>query len=201
MRRVEGVSENRIGAVFIAMSVDGFIATRDHGLKWLDAVQREGEDYGYQEFVSSIDAVLLGRRTFEIMQSLTSENPFQVPVYVASRSQNATRESAVKFQNINWVSSDLPTLFQQLRASGINRVYVDGGQLIQSALAHDLISEMCISVIPVLLGDGVPLFQGGALKLASIRSLQLSSAKSFESGLVQLRYKINDPHQSPGRRS
>ncbi|KXH76424.1 MAG: diacylglycerol kinase [Candidatus Thorarchaeota archaeon SMTZ-45] len=142
--------------IYIATSLDGFIATNDGGLDWLDEIPNpEKSDFGFAEFMSGIDAILMGRRTFE--KVLTSGLwPYEKPVYVLSKSKvDVPKELESKVKTINGNPKEL---VDRLKELGHQNLYVDGGITIQSFLEEDLIDEMIITRVPVLLGNGIPLF-------------------------------------------
>jgi dihydrofolate reductase len=165
--------------VFIAMSLDGYIAGPDEDLAFLDAVAQEDEDYGYVAFIQTVDSIVWGRKTIEKVLSFEGPFPYEgLACYAVSRSRQ------------DWPSpiqacADPFALLAELRQQSGQDIYLDGGQLIQAFLAQNLVDEMQISVIPTLLGGGTPLF--GALTAA--QNWILLSAKSFSSGVVQLHYR------------
>ena len=142
--------------VYIATSLDGFIATSDGNLDWLYEIPNpDGSDYGYGEFMSNIDAIVMGRNTFE--QVLTfGEWPYDKPVFVLSNSLTELPKDVLNQAEI--VSGELKTIVNQLKLRGYNNLYIDGGATIQSFLKEDLIDEMIITRFPILLGNGFPLF-------------------------------------------
>lgn len=142
-------------SVFIASSIDGFIATKDDGLQWLEAYENpSGSDHGYSEFMRRIDAIVMGRRTYEVVLDFGSW-PYEVPVYVLSSTHSD--DTRVQF-----VKGGARAAVQAAEANGHERLYVDGGKTIQGFLEADLIDEMIITTIPIVLGSGVPLFASAA---------------------------------------
>lgn len=142
--------------VYIATSLDGFIATPDGGLDWLfDIPNPDQSDYGYSEFMGGIDAIVMGRNTFEKVLTF-SDWPYNKPVFVLSNSLTAVPEPIVAQAEI--VKGDIKSLVNQLHQRGYQNLYVDGGKIIQSFLKADLIDEMIITRVPILLGNGLPLF-------------------------------------------
>ena len=173
------------GHVFIAASLDGFIARPDGDIEWLSQYAAGGEDTGYDAFMDSIDGLVMGRGTFE--KALTfGPWPFQKPVVVLSKnlSQSGLRtdlEGKVR------VTSLAPRpLMESLAAEGWKRAYVDGGKVIQSFLKEGLIRDMILTRIPVLLGEGICLFAETKGDIA----LRHIETRSFASGLVQSKYDI-----------
>jgi dihydrofolate reductase len=168
--------------VYIATSLDGFIADCDGGLDWLNEIPNpEKSDYGFAEFMRSIDAIVMGRRTFETV--LTFDYwPYDKPVFVLSgRGFKVPKELENK---IEVVDTDPKTLTGQLKERGFHNLYIDGGMTIQRFLEIGLIDEMIITRVPILLGGGVPLF--GKLS----RRLNLSHKKTevFNNMLVKSHY-------------
>lgn len=152
MPRVETV-------VYIATSLDGFIARPDGGIDWLGDPQ-EGEDYGWADFHASIDGVLLGRKTFDTARGfLAAGYPWiygELPVTVWSRSQVAAPAGCP--ETVRFTAQGAADLLEDLAARGQRRVYVDGGQTIQTLLRAGLVDAMVLTRIPVLIGQGIPLF-------------------------------------------
>ena len=143
-------------SVYIATSLDGFIATSDGGLDWLDEIPNpDGSDHGYAEFMSGIDAIVMGRKTFEKVLTF-SLWPYDKPVYVLSRSK--VRVPNELENKVEIVKKNPKTLVDQLKERGHQNLYIDGGITIQGFLEEDLIDELIITRIPVLLGNGAPLF-------------------------------------------
>jgi dihydrofolate reductase len=142
--------------VYIAMSLDGFIATSDGNLDWLNETPNpENSDYGFAEFMSCTDAVVMGRKTFE--KILTFDVwPYTKPVFVPSRSKiSIPKNLKGKAESIN---GSPKMIVEQLKELGHQNLYIDGGITIQGFLEEDLIDEMIITRVPILLGDGIPLF-------------------------------------------
>ncbi len=165
---------------YVAASLDGFIATPDGSVDWLSPFEGTGEDYGYAEFYASVDVLLMGRRTYE--QALTfGKWPYAgKPSFVLSkRGLRASRADVT-------VSADSPgRVVSALRASGYRRCWLVGGAALAGSMrAEGLISQYVVSVIPVVLGGGIPLFgqQGPRERLT------LVSSRAFANGLVQVTY-------------
>lgn len=172
------------GKVFIATSVDGFIARNDGAIDWLPSGE-SGEDYGYGAFMASVDGIVMGRATYDSVLGFTPW-PFDKPVVVLSRTLS-TQDVPQRLEGKVRISALQPVaLVAQLRAEGWRTAYIDGGTLIQAFLQAGLIDEMTLTRVPVLLGTGRPLF--GALP----RDLHLRCFDSrwYPDGLVSTRYRV-----------
>ena len=166
-------------SVFIATSLDGFIAEDDGALDFLSVVEDSTTDYGYGDFIATVDAIVMGRATYEVGLG------FPLWPYSGQRVIVLTSGSPKESVNGEEFSSEEPAaLVSRLGSEGVARIYVDGGATIRSFLAAGLIDDLVISVIPRILGRGIPLFGLGIPSLA----LRLERAETFESGLVQLSY-------------
>lgn len=167
--------------VYIASSVDGYIAQPNDDLSFLKRVEKEGEDYGYSEFIQTIDTIILGRTTYDWV---TKNVPGH---YGAKRTFVITHQEKPAEGNVTFYSGSLTELVAQLKNEDSQKyIFCDGGaSIVNQLLQHDLVDELTISLIPVLLGDGVKLFADGRPE----QVLQLESAKSFDTGLVQIHYK------------
>lgn len=176
-----------VGAtVYIATSLDNFIARRDGGIDWLpgeeDAV--EGEDYGYQEFMDSVDAIVMGRNTFELSLSFGAWPHGEKPVVVlSSRPMDIPDDIAATVESI---SASPREVVRRLAGRGFGQLYVDGGRTIQGFLGEGLIQRLIITRVPVLIGAGIPLF--GPLP-HDIR-LRHVETRQFGNGLVQSEYEV-----------
>lgn len=169
---------------FIATSLDGFIARTNGGIDWLAAVEREGEDYGYAAFMATVDVLVMGRGTFETVVDFPEWPYGDTPVAVLTHRPLTVPE---RLQNkVSVLALEPAAVIEHFRQQGAAHLYVDGGKTIQSFLAAGHLDRLVISQIPVLLGEGIPLF--GPLP-ADRRLLHLET-KSFASGLVQSTYEI-----------
>jgi dihydrofolate reductase len=145
-------------SIFIACSIDGYIAKKDGNIDWLNNIPNENNnDYGFGEFINRMDGILMGRRTFEkIVEMNLKEWPYTKPVFVlSSKLSSVSNDMKGKVEIIN---DNLENTLSKLKNNGINNIYVDGGKTIQSFLEKDLIDEMIISRISIILGEGIPLF-------------------------------------------
>ena len=142
--------------VYIATSLDGFIADRDGGLDWLTAVpDPEGGDFGFAEFLAGVDAIVMGRTTFETVLAF-GVWPYDKPVFVLSTTLHDVPADLAGRAEV--VAGDPRDLVAALRGRGHESLYVDGGRTVQGFLKADLIDELIITTVPILLGDGIPLF-------------------------------------------
>lgn len=172
------------GHVFIATSLDGFIARPDGGLDWLEAANSVGEDHGYQGFMDRIDGIVMGRATFDVALRFDPW-PYDKALLVLSRTLAPADIPPQLADRITIVRSVSDALTQG-RRRGWDRVYVDGGATIRAFLDAGAISDMVITRIPVLLGAGLPLF-GPISEDIALRHIE---TRSFPSGLVQSRYEV-----------
>lgn len=142
--------------VYIATSLDGYIARKDGSLDWLMEVPNpEHSDYGFSSFMKRIDGIIMGRNTFETVLGF-HEWPYTKPVFVLSHSLEAV---PIRLENkAEIVSGDLKVILHTLNRNGFKNLYIDGGRTIQSFLKQDLIDEMVITRVPRILGSGIPLF-------------------------------------------
>jgi len=171
-----------MASVFIATSVDGFIARPNGDLDWLPA--GGGEPHGYNEFIASVDALVIGRKTFE--KVLTFEAWPYGDKRVVVLSSRPVDLSAAGDGVVEQMGGPPAEIASQLAASGARHLYVDGGITIQRFLRAGLIQRLIITRVPVLIGDGVPLF--GTLP----RDLRLRHVmtRQYPSGLVQSEYAV-----------
>ena len=174
-------------AVFVATSLDGFIAREDGRIDWLDAANARvpaGEDCGYGAFAAGVDALAMGRGTFETAHAFPAWPYGALPVVVMSRSMRALPAGLPPTVSL---SAETPrALLARLGAAGHRTLYVDGGALVRAFLAEGLIDEMTITVVPVLLGAGRPLFG----PLAADVGLELVDSRSWPFGFVQSRWRV-----------
>ena len=187
-------------SVFIATSLDGFISRVDGSIDWLEEANSrvpKDEDCGYAEFMSSVDALVIGRHTFDLAKSF-GEWPYgQTPVFVLSSSITAMPEGIP--ESVYLCNESPAALVERLSARGIRHLYIDGGVTIQRFLADALIDEVTITKIPVLIGRGRPLF---GLLSKDVR-LEHLFTRAFDFGFVQSKYRVlkvpNSTMQPSGR--
>lgn len=168
--------------LYIACSLDGYIAQQNEDLSFLKLVEKEGEYYGYAAFTSQVDTIILGRKTYDwVMRNVgsTQYDNGDRHVYVITRTARPIHGRTIFY------SEDLVELVNRLKSQQGKNIYCDGGaEIIKALLEADLIDEMTISIVPILLGNGIPLFQDNRPE----QLLELIESKSFSIGLVQLHY-------------
>ncbi|MRT17761.1 dihydrofolate reductase [Vitellibacter sp. q18] len=175
----------RIISLFIAMSLDGYIAKPNNDLSFLKLVEKEGEDYGYAKFTDTIDTLIVGRKTYDyVLQEigLSHYDNGQRDVYVITRTERPQAGRTIFY------TGNITELVKQLKSEKGKNIYCDGGaEVINELLKHDLIDELIISVIPVLIGNGTRFFKDNRPE----QILEFTEAKTFDTGLIQLHYKRN----------
>lgn len=191
MRRIPAIGplsckRSRVGkpdmkaTVFVGMSVDGFIARRDGRF---DFLPDEPEPHGYEEFMASVDTLVMGRNTFELVLSFGSwPYPKTKRVVVLSSRPVALPEG----QNVEQMSGDPGEIVAKLEAKGAKHLYVDGGDTVQRFLRAGQIDRLILTRVPVLIGEGIPIF--GALPHDV--KLRHVATRTFPSGLVQSEYEV-----------
>ncbi len=170
-------------SVYIATSLDGFIARKNGDIDWLPPGSEGNEDYGYAEFMSTIDHIIMGRNSFEKVFTF-GEWPYNKKVIVlTSRDLTLPPELANKVEPLHLSPREL---VQEMDIRGAKGIYLDGGVTIQRFLHEGLVDEMTITTIPILIGEGLPLF---GLLDKDIK-LELIKSQSFKNSFVQNQYKI-----------
>ena len=174
---------NRKLILYISSSVDGFISKPGDDLSFLNPMHVEGEDYGYADFVSSIDTVIMGRKTYDWVMKVVDAFPHaDKEAYIITRSERPS------IGTTHFYNGDLTELVTRLKKQQGKNIYCDGGaHLVNELLRLDLIDELIVSVVPVLLGDGIKLFQTGIPE----RKLSLKSVKEYQTGMVQYHYALS----------
>ena len=167
---------------YIACSLDGFIAGDKGNLDFLNSVETPGEDYGYYKFYNSIDTIVMGSGTYQ-----TAVN-FHAWPYSEKRCIVCTSKERTPKHNEEFWQGSIEDLNEYLRSCNAKKIYVDGGRMISSFLKSGFLEHLTVSVIPVLLGKGIPLFSG----VYSNKKIILQRCESYSSGLVQLEYNIPD---------
>lgn len=171
--------------VFIATSLDGFIARPDGDIDWLLQRDDPNEDHGYADFIADKDLIVMGRATYEKVLAL-GPWAYDRPVLVLSKQLADAAVPAPLQGKVRFSASTPRELMEALAGQNVRRIYVDGGQLVQSFLRDGLVADMVITTVPVLLGSGRRLF--GAL-FGDI-DWTLVASRNFPSGLVQSSYRL-----------
>ena len=172
-------------SVFIGASLDGFIARPDGGIDWLDVEGvLENEDYGYNEFIRDIDAIVMGRGSFEKVLTFDSW-PYGSTRVVVLSTRPVTIPERLS-QTVEHMAGPPEAIVTRLEERGLTRLYIDGGKTIQGFLRAGLIDRMTITRLPVILGEGIPLFgaTGRDIRLEHVRT------HAYPDGLVQTEYRV-----------
>tara|TARA_B110000977_G_C11015029_1_gene469119 strand:- start:143 stop:682 length:540 start_codon:yes stop_codon:yes gene_type:complete len=171
-------------SVFIATSLDGYIADKNGEIDWLHSIPNpDHDDMGYIAFNKGIDALVMGRTTFETVLGFDIDWPYNKPVFVLS---NKLKEIPESYKDKAFlIKGTLTEILDQIHKKGFNRLYVDGGTTIRNFLKQDLIDEMVITRIPVLLGSGSSLFS----ELPNELKFELLATKTYLSQITQNHYK------------
>ena len=172
-----------IATVFVGTSVDGFIARRDYSFDFLPA---EPEPHGYEEFIASVDTLVIGRNTYDTVMSFDGWAYGKRRVVVLSSKPLDLATARSRGGVIEQMSGDPRDIAAKLEASGSKHAYVDGGVTVQRFLRAGLIQRLIITRVPVLIGDGIPLFG----TLPHDIKLEHVMTRSFPSGLVQTEYRV-----------
>ena len=170
-------------AAFLGMSLDGFIAGPNDELDWLERGGGPPEDHGFADFFASVDALLVGRRIWEVV-SRFPEWPYE-----GKRVFVLTRRPAEGRHGERFLEGPPAQVVDALAAAGAGRVYVDGGRVVSQFLAAGLLDELTVSILPVVIGRGIRLFEDAGPE----RWLELVSSHVFGSGMVQLGYAARRP--------
>ncbi len=170
-----------IASVFVGTSLDGYLARPDGSLDFLPV---ESEPHGYEEFLARVDAIVIGRKTYETVLAFPDWPYGNKRVYVLS---HRAFPPAPPGALVERRSGDPETILSELGARGIRHVYVDGGLTIQGFLRAGVVQRLVITRVPVLIGEGIPLF--GSLP-RDIR-LRHIATRTFPSGLVQTEYRVD----------
>ena len=174
-------------SVYIATSLDGFIARTDGTLDWLPVGSDEatGDDYGYHEFMDSVDYLVMGRNTFEVVLGFGGEWPYGQKRVVVLTSRPLELPADLT-EMVETMSGSPREVTDRLAERGAKHLYIDGGQTIQRFLTEGLIQQLIITRIPVLIGDGIPLFG----PLPHDVKLKHIETQSFANGMVQSKYEV-----------
>lgn len=168
--------------LYIATSIDGYIAEPDGGLDWLSGYPITPEfNYGYDEFFNSVDTVIMGGKTYRDILNMDVIYPYQDKIsYIVTRNKTEVQEERVHFISKNIIE----TISKLREAKGKDIWLVGGGEIITMLLNEDLIDEMIITIIPIVLGKGLPLFAGNPKE----SHWQAKNAVNYKNGVCQIHY-------------
>ncbi len=168
--------------LYIACSVDGYIAKPDNDLTFLDIVQKAEEDYGYHDFIQTVDTIIMGRKTYDwVMRHVDSFPHADKESYIITRTYRSP------IGNTIFYNGSLKSLVVGLKEKSGKNIFCDGGaEIVNELLCEKLFDEFIISVIPVIVGNGTRLFK----EYIPEEKLKLITVKHFETGLVQLHYSL-----------
>lgn len=167
-------------SVFVGTSLDGFLARPNGELDFLDA--GGNEPHGYEEFIASVDAIVIGRNTFDVVLGFGSW-PYQKPVFVLSTRALPPVPAGAQVEQL---SGDPRDIVRQLEARGLGHIYVDGGITVRRFLEAGLIQRLIVTRVPVLIGQGIPLF-GPLTRDILVRHV---GTRQYAGGLVQSEYEV-----------
>lgn len=177
------VDERRKSILYIASSLDGYISKPGDNLDFLSYVEKEGEDYGYSEFIKTVDTVVLGRKTYDWVVAHAPDF-----VHADKKTYVVTRTPRPDAGNTVFHTGNPEELVAELQKAKGKHIFIDGGaELVHALLKARLIDEIVLSIIPVLLGEGVRLFKDQRPE----QSLKLIDSKHFDTGLVQIHYSCH----------
>ncbi|MDA3860704.1 MAG: dihydrofolate reductase family protein [Melioribacteraceae bacterium] len=169
--------------VYIATSIDGFIAREDGNIDWLmETPNPDNSDFGFGEFMNTIDAIVMGKNTFEVVLSF-GEWPYTKPVFVLSNTLDKIPDNLIGKAEI--LKGNPLSIIKELNIKQFYNLYIDGGKVIQGFLELGLIDEMIITKIPVILGSGIPLFT----KDSNEQKFEHVKTEVFNNALVKSHYK------------
>ncbi|MBA2614859.1 MAG: dihydrofolate reductase [Actinobacteria bacterium] len=167
--------------LYIAMTLDGFIADRDGGVAWLEAYGSEGDDHGYADFMQEVGALAIGATTYE--QILGWDWPYgEIPTWVFTHRELEVPEGT----DVRFTDRPPAEVVPEMKAATEKNVWlIGGGVLAKQFLDEGLVAELILGLVPELLGEGIPLFQGVRPAKA-----ELTDSKAHASGIVMLRYRL-----------
>ncbi|GAB3171212.1 dihydrofolate reductase family protein [Telluribacter humicola] len=168
--------------LYIATSLDGYIAQPNDDLSFLARVQQPDEDYGYADFITSVDTVIMGRKTYDWVMNKVPEFP-----HADKAAYIITRTKRPSLGNTTFYTGPLKDLVLRLKGEEGKHIFCDGGaEVVNELLMDGLIDELIISIVPTLVGSGTRLFKDGRPE----QKFELVSAKAFDTGLTQLHYRL-----------
>ena len=181
-----GLVVSKKNSVFIATSLDGYIADKNGGIDWLNSIPNpDNDNMGYVDFTNKIDALVMGRVTFETIVGFDVNWPYKKPVFVLSNTLKDIPQSHK--EKVFLTKGTLRDILDQIHEKGFYRLYIDGGTTIQNFLKEDLIDEMLLTTIPILLGGGFSLFS----ELQNEMKFELIGTKTYLNQITQNHYKRN----------
>ena len=166
-------------SVFIAHSVDGYIATDDDSLDWLFAAAPEGEDYGFEAFLADVDLIAMGRGTYDFIKDFPELPYGDRPIHVLTHQALGPRDG------FSFYAATPEEAVASWEEAGVRRVYLDGGTVISAFLEAGLVDDMLLTSVPLLLGSGRPLFH----RIGRSTPLRLVDTQAFPSGMLNRRYE------------
>lgn len=171
--------------LYIATSLDGKIARQDGSIDWLDDFNSPDEDYGYAKFLESVDTTIMGNSTYQQVLNLSPEFPYASKMnYIFTRNKELE-----KHENVIFITENHLSFVKSLKERPGKDIWLIGGGKVNAFfLANNLIDELILFIIPVLLGDGIPLFE----KINFSVPVQLSGSKSYDNGVMELKYNFNN---------
>jgi dihydrofolate reductase len=166
-------------SVFLAASLDGFIARRDGSFDWLEQLARlDKYDNGYAQFMATVDTLVIGRNTYDVVRG------FAAWPFAGKRCLVLTTRAAVAAHGEEFVAGGARDLAERLTRDGARHAYIDGGIVVRQFLDAGLVDDLTISIMPIILGAGIPLFVAGGVE----QRLVLDEQRAWPTGVVQLRY-------------
>jgi len=180
-------------SVYIATTLDGFIARLDGGLDWLPGPDNseedvKEEDFGMGKFMATVDVLLMGRNTYDILKGFDGPWPYgDVRVYVLSNSMKPNDVPEKHKDKVILIKGEPSDIISTLKQEGIKHVYIDGGKTIQQYLKAGLIKQIILTRVPVLIGEGIPLFG----PINRDMKLKLISSMGFDNGFTQSTYEVS----------
>lgn len=182
-------------SVFIATSVDGFIAKTDGSVDWLHSsgngktLPDKHADMGFNDYITSVDCMVMGRKCMETISNmnLTPEQWIYGNLKIIVLSNTLKEAPANLKDKVEMYSGDIKTLILNLKNQGYKHAYIDGGTTIQSFINMKMITEMTITKAPILLGEGIPLFG----RIVQPLKLENTKAIAFENDFLQMKYTVN----------
>lgn len=173
------------GHVMMAITLDGFVARKDHSLDWLMKQDTEGEEHGFATFLANIDVIVMGSGSYRTVLGFDAW-PYEKPVVVMSNTLSQGDVPAELQGKVEMTGLDPQSLMDEMERRGWTRVYVDGGAIVQSFMRLGLVQDLKLAIVPILIGDGIRLFGD----LPADVDLKLTETKGFASGLVEMRYCV-----------